>query len=144
MQLFHFHFALTVQQPERILFVLLSDILISVLTKKPRNHHTSSWGLLSMEGRFDTNPFSNSSYLPACDLLPKLSPCSRKNDSHSQFIYLYYWYKMCTLPSPLRKCLYFQSQAKIEFLHLSDKTTEKSSLEGTSESVQPNPLLKAG
>lgn len=80
--------------------------------KKHGNHHTTSYGLFSMEGRFETNPFSNCSYLPTCDLLPKLSPYSSKNDPQSQFIYLYFWQKMCTqtlhhlqctLPGPLLK-----------------------------------------
>lgn len=71
---FPLQFSLTVQQPEMILFVLPSAILISELTKNHGNHHTSADGLLSMEGRFETNPFSNSSYyLPTCDLLPNWS-----------------------------------------------------------------------
>lgn len=71
---FPLQFSLTVQQPEMILFVLPSAILISELTKNHGNHHTSGYGLLSMEGRFETNPFSNSSYyLPTCDLLPNWS-----------------------------------------------------------------------
>lgn len=98
--------SLSTSAPPNTAFPLCSDsteawhtisILISELTKNHGNHHTSSYGLLSMEGRFETNPFSNSSSLPACDLLPKLPPYSSKNDSHSQFMYLYFWQKMCTL-----------------------------------------------
>lgn len=50
----------------------------------------------------------------------------------------------CTLSGPLLKYLHFKTQEKIELLHLSDRTREKPSSEGTYESVQPNLLLKAG